>query len=245
MSEVRLVALKTLPEVAAGADVAALISAAADREGQKIPEGCAVVVAQKIVSKAEGRVVSLQGVTPSAVAQRFANEFGKDPCLIEVILQQSRRIVKMERGIVIVETQHGFVCANGGVDSSNVPGDDCVTLLPEDPDASARRIRDGLRADCAVVISDTFGRPWREGLVNVAIGVAGLDPLDDYRGRTDRHGKQLRATVVAIADELAAAAGLLMGKADGTPVVFAYGLQLRGGGSARELVRKPESDLFR
>jgi len=249
-SELRIVPLKSLPEISAGADLALLIAEAAQREGHSLADGCVVVVAQKIVSKAEGRVVNLREVEPSPLAQSFAREHGKDPRLIEVILRQARRVVKMERGVLIVETHHGLVCANAGVDVSNVPGEECVTLLPCDPDASAARVRQGLRrltgCDCAVIISDTFGRPWREGLVNVAIGVAGFRPLADYRGQRDRQGRLLRGTVLAVADELAAAAGLVMGKAAGAPVVLIFGAQLeRGQGSAQELIRPPERDLFR
>ena len=252
--EIRVVALKSLPEISPGDDLARLVVEAAQREGQPLANGCAVVVAQKIVSKAEGRLVKLRDIHPSALAASFAREHGKDPRLIEVILQQARRVVKMDRGVLIVETHQGLVCANGGVDASNIAGnaegDEFATLLPCDPDASAERLRQGLQrltgCDCAVVISDTFGRPWREGLTNVAIGAAGFRPLADYRGQRDQHGRLLRSTIVAVGDELAAAAGLLMGKAAGTPVVFVYGARLGPGpGSARELLRPPERDLFR
>ncbi len=248
--DVRIVALKSLPEISAGDDLARLIAGAAEREGHSLQRGCAVVVAQKVVSKAEGCIVDLRQIRPSPLAESFAQEHGRDARLIEVVLQQARRVVKMERGVLIVETHHGLVCANAGVDVSNVAGDDCVTLLPRDPDASAEALREGLRrltgCDCAVVISDTFGRPWREGLTNVAIGAAGFHPLADYRGRRDRHGRLLRSTVIAVADELAAAAGLLMGKATGVPAVLVFGAALESGrGSARELIRPPERDLFR
>jgi coenzyme F420-0:L-glutamate ligase/coenzyme F420-1:gamma-L-glutamate ligase len=165
--------------------------------------------------------------------------------LIELIFAQSRRIVKMDRGVLITETRTGLVCANAGVDQSNVEGDDFATVLPNDPDASARRLRDSLRCG-AVIITDTFGRPWREGLVDVAIGVSGLEPLDDLRGRVDWHGRKLAGTIVAVADQLAAAAGLLMPKAAGCPVVLIRGFQFQpADGSARMLLRKPEEDLFR
>ncbi len=240
-----IVALSTLPEVRPHDDLAALIRQAADREGQPI-EGLAVLaVAQKVVSKAEGTVVDLREIQPSALAQSWAAEWGKDARLIELILSQSRRIVKMDRGVLIAETRTGLVCANAGVDQSNVEGDDFATVLPDDPDASARRLHASLGCG-AVIITDTFGRPWREGLVDVAIGVAGMKPLDDHRGRTDRHGRKLASTIVAVADQLAAAAGLLMLKAAGCPVVLIRGFEWQPAeGSARSLVRKSEHDLFR
>lgn len=248
--EVRMVALRGLPEIRPGDDLARLIAEAAGREARRLEDRCAVVVAQKAVSKAEGRILRLGQVEPSPLAESYARRYGKDPRLIEVILRQAGRVVRMDHGVIIVETNHGLICANAGVDQSNVPGDDTVTLLPCDPDASAEAIRQGLRrlagCDCAVVISDTFGRPWRHGQANVAIGVAGFRPLADYRGKRDRHGRVLHATIIAVADELAAAAGLLMAKEAGTPVVLVFGLALpRGKGSARSLVRRPERDLFR
>jgi coenzyme F420-0:L-glutamate ligase/coenzyme F420-1:gamma-L-glutamate ligase len=203
------------------------------------------VVAQKVVSKAEGAEIDLRAVDPSALARAWAAQWHKDPRLIEVVLQQSRRVVKMDRGVLIAETHHGFVAANAGVDQSNVPGEDRATLLPADPDASARRLRRQLGCG-AVIVSDTFGRPWREGLVNVAIGVSGLHPLDDYRGRADYTGKPLQSTIVATADEIAAAAGLVMRKADGVPVALVSGLEWPPAeGSGRALVRDPAHDLFR
>ena len=252
--QIRIVALKSLPEISPGDDLARLIAEAVQGEGHSLAERCAVVIAQKVVSKAEGRLANLGEIQPSPLAEAYAREHEKDPRFIEVILQQARRVVKMDRGVLIVETHRGLVCANGGVDVSNVApdpgGGEWVTLLPCDPDASAERLRQGLRhlagCDCAVVISDTFGRPWREGLVNVAIGAAGFRPLADYRGQPDRHARPLHSTIVAVADELAAAAGLVMGKAAGTPVVLVYGAALESGqGSACELIRPPERDLFR
>jgi coenzyme F420-0:L-glutamate ligase/coenzyme F420-1:gamma-L-glutamate ligase len=239
-----IVALSTLPEVRLGDDLASLIRDAAATEGQTIDRSVVLAVAQKIVSKAEGAVVNLREIHPSALAQSWAAEWNKDACLIELILAQSRRIVKMDRGVIISETRHGLVCANAGVDQSNVEGD-FATVLPEDPDASARRLRASLGCG-AVIITDTFGRPWREGLVDVAIGVAGLDPLDDHRGRTDRHGRKLASTIIAVADQLAAVAGLLMPKPAGIPVVLIRGFDWQPAeGSARSLLRKPEQDLFR
>lgn len=231
-----------------GEDLAALIRKAAG--SQVIDQSIVLAVAQKIVSKSEGAIVDLRTIQPSALAKSWAEEWNKDPRLIELILAQSRRIVKMDRGVIISETRHGFVCANAGVDQSNVDqsnveSDPFATVLPSDPDASARRIRESLGCG-AVIITDTFGRPWREGLVDVAIGVAGLDPLDDLRGGTDRHGRKLASTIVAVADQLAAAAGLVMKKDAGCPVVLIRGFEWQQAeGSARSLLRKPEQDLFR
>jgi coenzyme F420-0:L-glutamate ligase / coenzyme F420-1:gamma-L-glutamate ligase len=252
-------ALPGIPEVEAGADVGALIARAAARAGQAVEPGDVVVVAQKIVSKAEGAVVRLADVTPSPRAAQWAAEQGKDPRVIEVVLRESKRIVRMERGILIAETHHGFVCANAGVDASNVrPG--YVTTLPRDPDASAARIREAIATmvqptpdtpetvagDVGVVVSDTFGRPWREGVVNVALGVAGLRPLLDYRGCRDAYGRELSSTVMAIADEIAAAAELVMRKTAGLPVAIVRGAaEWLGDGSGAQLLRDARRDLFR
>jgi coenzyme F420-0:L-glutamate ligase / coenzyme F420-1:gamma-L-glutamate ligase len=237
---VEIVALSTLPEVRPGDDLAALIRGAA----RDIDQTVVLAVAQKIVSKAERALVDLREIRPSELARSWSQEWNKDARLIELILAQSKRIVKMDRGVIISETQHGLVCANAGVDQSNVAAD-FATVLPEDPDASARRLLASLGCG-AVIITDTFGRPWREGLVDVAIGVAGLDPLDDHRGRTDRHGRKLASTIIAVADQLAAAAGLLMPKSAGSPVVLIRGFDWQPAeGSARSLLRKPDQDLFR
>jgi coenzyme F420-0:L-glutamate ligase/coenzyme F420-1:gamma-L-glutamate ligase len=238
-----------LPEVVAGNDPAALIVAAARASDIEILQGDVLVIAQKIVSKAEGRTVRLDSVEPSELARNWAARYDKDARAVEVALRESRRIVRMERGVLISETRHGFVCANAGVDSSNTP-EGTVVLLPEDPDASARRIRAALErefeVEIAVIISDTFGRPWREGLVNVALGVAGLAPLIDYRGERDSHGRQMRVTVIAVADELASAAELVMRKTDGVPVVIIRGFDYDAReSSAAELIRRPDLDLFR
>ena len=242
---IEIVGLETLPEVHPGDDLPSLIRTAAAREEQPIDESVLIAVAQKVVSKAENAIVDLQVIEPSAMARTWASASGKDPRLIEVILAQSRRIVKMDRGVLVTETRNGMVCANSGVDQSNTGGGDLATILPEDPDASAARLRAALGCG-AVVVTDTFGRPWREGLVDVAIGVAGLDALEDYRGSADRYGRQLTGTIIAVADQLAAAAGLLMRKGDGCPVVMVRGFRWRtAGGSARDLIRRPEQDLFR
>jgi coenzyme F420-0:L-glutamate ligase / coenzyme F420-1:gamma-L-glutamate ligase len=202
------------------------------------------------MSKAEGRLVDLNTVEPSALAKEYAARWGKDPRQIEVVFRESRRVVRMDRGVVISETRHGFVCANAGVDASNVPGEDTVCLLPVDPDRSAARLREALRrrlgVEVAVVVSDSFGRAWRFGITDVAIGVSGMDPLADYRGQNDPHGYPMEASVLAVADELAAAAELVMGKTDGVPVAivrgYAYG---RDAGTGQDLLMPPERDMFR
>jgi len=242
---IEITALSTLPEVRPGDDLAALICEAAEREQQRLDTAVVLAVAQKIISKAEGAVVDLREMEPSALAKSWAAEWGKDARLIELILRQSRRIVKMDRGVLITETRRGLVCANAGVDQSNTASGHVATVLPEDPDASAERLRSTLGCG-AVLVTDTFGRPWREGLVDVAIGVAGFTPLEDYRGSTDRGGRVLSATIIAVADQLAAAAGLSMRKSDGSPAVLIRGFEYRAGkGSARALIRAPEADLFR
>ena len=247
--DIRLRPLLGVPRIAAGDDLAGALAAAAQRS-QVALRGAVLVVCQKVVSKQEGRVVDLASITPSAEAARIAAEDGKDPRQIEVILRETRRVVRRGHGVLITETHHGFVCANAGVDLSNAPADGYAVLLPVDPDASARRLRAELLARGAdeplgVVISDTFGRPWREGLVDVAIGSAGFRPLDDWRGRADLRGRELTVTVNATADQLAAAAGLLMAKDAGIPAVLCEGVTLEGDGTAQELVRKAAIDLFR
>jgi coenzyme F420-0:L-glutamate ligase / coenzyme F420-1:gamma-L-glutamate ligase len=242
---VRVLPVEGIPEVTPGDDLAALVAEAADVRADDI-----VVVTHKIVSKAEGRLVDLRTVEPSALAKAFAARHGKDPRQIEVVLRESRRIVRMDRGLIISETHHGFVCANAGVDASNVPGDEVVCLLPVDPDASSARLRERLAqragSDLAVIVSDSFGRPWRDGITNVAIGVAGMRPLVDYRGETDPHGFPLEASVLAVADELAAAAELVMGKTAGIPIAIVRGYPYeRAAGTGRALIMPPERDLFR
>jgi coenzyme F420-0:L-glutamate ligase/coenzyme F420-1:gamma-L-glutamate ligase len=247
--KIELVGLEGLPEIEPGTDVGALIVARAAALGEPLRSSDLVVVTQKIVSKAEGRRVPLLGIVPSSFAEQWARDHGLDPRLIELVLSQSRRIVRMDRGVLIVETHGGFVCANAGVDVSNVTGGDTATLLPVDPDASADRIRRTIAAagaEVAVIISDTFGRPWREGLVNVAIGAAGLWPLKSYVGQVDPRGFPLQATIQALADEVAAAAGLVSAKLNRIPVVVVRGLDFeRGEGSGRDLLRAPDRDLFR
>lgn len=238
-----------LPEIRLRDDLAQLIVDAARRQDTPLRDRDLLVVSQKIVSKAEGRVVRLSAVTPSPRAQAVAEEIGRDPRLVEVILGESRRIVRKDKGVLIVETHHGFVCANAGVDQSNVDAD-TACLLPEDSDRSAAHLRDRLRTvtghELAVIIADTFGRPWREGLVNVAVGLAGFQPIVSYLGQLDPAGHVLQATILALADELAGAAEPVMGKLDRIPVVVIRGLAWeRGEGSSRELLRDPARDLFR
>jgi coenzyme F420-0:L-glutamate ligase/coenzyme F420-1:gamma-L-glutamate ligase len=242
------VPLPGLPAIAPGEDLAARIAEAAGRSGVALRDGV-LVVCQKVVSKAEGRVVRLAEVTPSAEAQRIARDDGKDPRQVEVVLRETARVVRRGHGVLICETRHGFVCANAGVDLSNAPDDDVAVLLPEDPDASARALREALVARGAgplgVVVSDTFGRPWREGLVDVALGCAGLAPVRDLRGHRDWTGRPLQVTATATADQLAAAAGLLMEKASGVPAVWVEGVSPEGDGRLRDLLRDPATDLFR
>jgi coenzyme F420-0:L-glutamate ligase/coenzyme F420-1:gamma-L-glutamate ligase len=231
-----------LPEIQAGDDLAALIV-----ERAELLDGDVLVVAQKAVSKAEGRVVRLAAVEPSDEARRLAGE--EDPRRLEVILRESRRIVRSRPPLVIAETRHGFVCASAGVDSSNAPEADSVVLLPEDPDASAAHLRERVReltgAEVGVIVSDSFGRPWRQGTTDVAIGVAGVRPLLDLKGERDSAGYELHATVIAVADELAAAAELVLGKTSGIPAAVIRGAHFAGEGSARDLVMPDERDLFR
>ncbi|HXH82081.1 MAG TPA: coenzyme F420-0:L-glutamate ligase [Candidatus Tectomicrobia bacterium] len=238
-----------IPEVRPGDDVGRLIVDAAHAQGTPPASGDVLVVSQKILSKAEGRLVRLADVTPSAIAASLGAELGRDARLVEVILRESRRVVRMDRGVLVTETRHGWVCANAGVDQSNVDAD-TVALLPEDPDRSARGVRDRLRAlagvETAVIVADTFGRPWREGLTNVAIGVAGMAPLRSYLGEQDPAGRPLQATVLALADELASAAEPVMGKLDRIPVVIIRGLDVAASEEgSKPLLRDPARDLFR
>jgi coenzyme F420-0:L-glutamate ligase / coenzyme F420-1:gamma-L-glutamate ligase len=238
-----------LGEVRPGSDLAAVILAALEADGTRLEDGDIVVITQKVVSKAEGCLVELRTVEPSALAREWAARWDKDPRVVELVLRQSRRIVRMERGVIISETHHGLVCANAGVDCSNV-GNDSATLLPQDPDASAARLRSALEADSGarlgVIISDTFGRAWREGQTNIAVGVSGVLAVRHFQGQVDPTGYELRVTMLAIADELAGAAELVMGKLDRVPVALVRGFpSALGEGSARELIRPAATDLFR
>ncbi|MBC8160595.1 MAG: coenzyme F420-0:L-glutamate ligase [Roseiflexaceae bacterium] len=250
-SDIQITPVRGIGEVRPGDDLAALLAGALAQQGYNLANGDVVVVTQKIVSKAENRIVAPETVEPSHMARMAAAANGqKDASYYEVVLRESRRIVKMDRGVLITETHHGLICANSGVDESNVDGGRTVTLLPVDPDGSARALRDALRARCgveaAVIISDTFGRAWREGQVNIAIGAAGIAPLNDYAGQQDSGGYTLRASIIAVADELASAAELVMGKIDAVPVAvirgYAYAASDAGAGP---LIRPPERDLFR
>jgi len=245
VKRLELLGVEGLPEVRPGDDLAELIAARARFEA-----GDVLVVAQKVVSKAEGRIVDLNDVTAGAEAVQIAGRLvaKPDPRMVQVVLDESVRVLRSER-VLITETRHGYVSANAGVDHSNVGGRDTLTLLPLDPDASAARLRGRLRdlagADVGVIVSDTFGRPWRLGIVNVALGVAGLPAVIDLRGTPDDDGNPLHATVLAVADEVAASAGLVMGKTDRTPAVIARGLRLKGRGTGQDLIRPQAEDLFR
>ena len=249
-ARLELIALEGIPEVAPGDDVAAHIADAAAATGLALADEDVLVVTQKIVSKAEGRLVELASITPSDFARGWAERWGRDARQVELVLRESASVVRMgPGGLIISRTRHGLVCANAGVDVSNVGGGEVASLLPEDPDASARRIRDGIRertgAAPAVIVSDSFGRPWRNGIVNVAIGSAGLEPLLDLRGEPDAAGRQMQATVIAVADELASAADLAGGKVAQRPVVVVRGYEWRpSDAGASVLVMEAERDLF-
>jgi coenzyme F420-0:L-glutamate ligase/coenzyme F420-1:gamma-L-glutamate ligase len=248
--EVRLLPITVRGEIHAGESLCARLLPAARSLGLRFQDGDILVVKHKVVSKAEGAVIALDEIQPSAASRVWARRYGLDARVTELAMRESRRIVRRRRGVLITETTHGFVCANSGVDVSNVDGGEHAVLLPANPDGSAAKLRRELNKQLgikiAVIISDSFGRPWREGLTEVAIGIAGMRPLIDYRGRRDPHGYPLHATVDAVADELACAAGLLCGKLAGTPACIIRGYAYRrGSGGARELIRPAENDLFR
>jgi coenzyme F420-0:L-glutamate ligase/coenzyme F420-1:gamma-L-glutamate ligase len=248
--QINITGITGIFEVRPGDDLAELVLRGCEVSGVELQAGDILVVTQKIVSKAEGRLVDLAGVEPSPFAVEWAKTWGKDPRQVEVVLRESVRIVRMDKGVLITETRHGLVCANAGVDASNVPGEHVVSLLPEDSDASALRIREALRertgVDVAVIVSDSFGRAWRNGIINVAIGISGLQALIDYRGQDDPFGYRMSATVIAVADELASAAELAMGKVDLCPVALVRGYPyVAAPGTARELVIDPTRDMFR
>lgn len=244
MTELRVIPVEGLPEISGGDDVAALVAGAVELE-----DGDVVVVAHKAVSKAEGRVLALEELEPSGAALEIAAVDGRDPRQVEAVLREAVRIVRRRGGLVIAETRHGFVCASAGVDASNAPAPGHVVLLPVDPDASAARIRERLRElsgkEVGVVVTDSFGRAWRQGTTDVAIGAAGVPVLLDLAGERDRVGYELHATSIAVADEIAGAAELVMGKTAGIPAAVVRGLELRGDGLACDLVMPSERDLFR
>ncbi len=246
MTRLRVFPLEGIPEIEAGDDLGALLAAAADQAGG-LEDGDVVVVAQKVVSKAEGRLVDLADVEPSQRALELAGD--GDPRQVEVVLRETTRLVRSRPPLLISETSHGFVCASAGVDASNAKGAGTVVLLPLDPDASADRLRAYLR-ECtgrtvAVIVSDSFGRPWRQGTIDVALGVAGLTPLRDLRGSRDSAGYELQSTQIAVADELASAAELVFGKTRGIPAAVVRGYDGAGEGTGRELLMPAERDLFR
>jgi coenzyme F420-0:L-glutamate ligase/coenzyme F420-1:gamma-L-glutamate ligase len=247
---ISIIPIPGIPEINLGDNLIKIVTDALFKQDISVVNGDIIVFAQKIISKAEGRIVKLNQVTPSSFAVKFAKEWHKDPRMVEVVLSESKRIVKMDKGRLIAETKHGIICANAGVDASNVSGGDTVTILPIDPNQSAKKLAEGFKeklgVEAAVIITDTVGRPWRDGLTEIAIGCWGMKPLKDYRTQRDLKGYELKATLIAVADEIAGAAGLVMGKSDSVPVVIVRGYAFeRGGRGAGELIRKPEDDLFR
>src|SRR5688572_7724323 len=237
-------------EVRPGDDLADVLLAALQRQKLRLQQGDILVVTHKIVSKSEDGIVALRSVTPSPPARSWAKRFNADARLTELALAQARRVVRMQKGVIITETRHGLVCANSGVDLSNVDGGRSAVLLPRDADASGQQLhqemRRRLRLHLPIIITDTFGRPWREGLTEVAIGLAGMSPFRDHRGRRDPHGYRLKASLEAVADEIACAAGVACGKLDGAPAAIVRGFgYARARGSAREMIRPAERDLFR
>ncbi len=250
MSTIAIIPIPGVPQIQPGDDLPSLLLEAIDAAKVGLKDGDILVMCQKIVSKAEGAVLDLKTVTPSPFAVQIAEMWEKDPRMVEVVLTESSRIVRMKDGVIITETKHGWVCANSGVDASNTIAEDVVILLPKDPDASARDIRIAIQnrrnISIGVVITDTFGRPWRDGLVEFALGVSGLDPLDDQRGEVDLQGRELRHTVVAVADELAAAAGLLMEKSAAVPAIIIRGYKFTPAEVGSDSLKRPaDTDLFR
>ncbi len=249
--EVRIIGIQGMPEIKPGDDLAGMLMDAAQAQGSPIQAGDVVVVTQKVVSKAEGRVITFEGVEPSPLALTITEGHRRDPRHTEIVLRESARVVRMDRGVIISETRHGFICANAGIDASNIPGSNTVCVLPVDSDASARGIRDAIKerlgVDVAVIVSDTFGRPWRNGAANVAIGVAGFDPMLSYIGQEDAHGNLLHTTEIAVADELAATAELVTGKVDGVPVsvIRGYSYVPMEDATISRLIRTGDKDMFR
>jgi coenzyme F420-0:L-glutamate ligase/coenzyme F420-1:gamma-L-glutamate ligase len=250
MSTIAIIPIPGIPQIQPGDDLPSVLLTAIDQAKVGLKSGDVLIICQKIVSKAEGAIVDLKTITPSPFAQQIALQWEKDPRVVEVVLRESSRIIRMKNGVVITETKHGWVCANSGVDESNSLDDDIVIVLPQDPDASARNIRIAIQErrgiTIGIIITDTFGRPWRDGLVEFALGVSGFEPLLDLRGSYDLRGRELHHTVVAVADELAAAAGLVMEKGAGVPAVIIRGYRfIAAEGDSKKLIRPPDADLFR
>ncbi len=253
-TELRIVPVSGIGDITPGSDLGRILFQALQNQGLALQQGDILVVTQKIISKTEGRIVHLAEIQPSAFARSFAEQYNKDAQHVEVVLRESRRIVRMDHGVLIAETHHGFICANAGVDESNVNGTRELTLLPVDPDRSARELRmrlqqlagEGADFDIAVIISDTWGRPWRNAQVNMAIGVAGMESITDYRGQRDPYGYELQVSAIAVADELASTAELVMGKIDRVPVALIRGYSYTPAtGNAQTLVRDSATDMFR
>jgi coenzyme F420-0:L-glutamate ligase / coenzyme F420-1:gamma-L-glutamate ligase len=250
MSTIAIIPIPGIPQIQPGDDLPSVLLDAIDQAKVGLKSSDILIICQKIVSKAEGAIVDLKTITPSPFAQQIATQWEKDPRVVEVVLRESSRIIRMKNGVVITETKHGWVCANSGVDESNSLDDDIVIVLPKDPDASARTIRVAIQErrgiTIGIIITDTFGRPWRDGLVEFALGVSGFEPLLDLRGSHDLRGRELHHTVVAVADELAAAAGLVMEKGAGVPAVLIRGYQfIPAEGDSKQLIRPADADLFR
>lgn len=252
--EIRIIPIIGIGDISPGSDLGLVIYEAMQAQELELLQGDVLIITQKIVSKAEGNIIQLDEVQPSEFARLLAKESNKDASYIEVVLRETRRIVRMDRGVLICETKHGFICANAGVDESNVNGARAITLLPKDSDQSALLLRtrfqelsgEGSTFDLAVIISDTWGRPWRNGQVNMAIGSAGMEAIKDYRGQYDTYGYELHASVLAVADELTSAAELVMGKIDHIPVALIRGYDyIHGNGNAKSLIREPATDMFR
>lgn len=250
---ISLIGLTGVPEIRFGDNLSQIFYEASIKQDTPFKDNDILVVTQKAVSKAEGQLIDLDKITPSSFAKKFANQFNKNPKIVEVVLRETKRIVRMSHGLIISETHHGFICANAGVDKSNIPGNNFVTTLPKDPDKSAKNLLFNLQKLTGlflpIIISDTFGRPWREGIVNVAIGIAGLEPLIDYRGELDTFGNVLQTTILAVADEIASAAELITGKTEGIPAVILRGYKFKKTTStqnlSKKLLRSPSLDLFR
>ncbi|MEM4495580.1 MAG: coenzyme F420-0:L-glutamate ligase [Candidatus Caldarchaeum sp.] len=251
VAELEIIPVRGIGLAKVGDDVAELIFEGLRKSGITLEDGDVVVVAHSLISKAEGKIVQLEEITPSQHAINLAKITGKDPRQVEVVLRNASKVIRVGHGVIICESFHGFVCANAGVDASNSGGEDFLITLPDDPDASAHRIRSGLRkltgVDVAVVITDSWGRPFRKGAVNVAIGCSGINPLDDLRGRKDLYGRVLRSKVICIADQIASAAGLVMGEADeGIPAAIVRGLRYdKTNIPAKTIIRAEDDDLFR